>query len=276
MDKMTAQIRNPEPDFSLKTINIRAGWKWIAALLGAVALAVIALLLLTGRRQTVLPDTQEGIQHLQELEGKDIALVEQEIKQIKQEERHRALEDGTLPVWAQFGDSAIFGDSRTVGFSFYEFLESSRVLADAGLTIADLPDYLDQIRLLNPSYLYLCTGLNDVSIGLWPTPEDYVAAYEELMQQLMAEFPDTQIIVNSIFPAQDPAFLQSTDWYEIPAYNTAVKAWCEEKGYAYIDNTQVYEEHKDLYDPDGIHFQKDFYEYWAINMLSGVDMEWNS
>ena len=26
-----------------------------------------------------------------------------------------------------------------------------------------------------------------------------------------------------------------------------------------------------LYDTDGIHFQKDFYEYWAINMLTEVD-----
>ncbi len=245
-------------------------------LLLAGAAILLCVLLFTGRRQTVLADTQEGIRHLQDLESKDISLIEQQIKQVKQEERNRALENGTLPVWAQFSDSVIFGDSRTVGFSFYEFLEPSRVLAEGGLTIADLPGYLDQIRLLNPSCLFLCTGLNDVSIGLWPTPADYVAAYEELMQQLMREFPNTHILINSIFPAQDPAFLQSEDWLEIPAYNTALKAWCEEKGYTYIDNTPVFEAHKDLYDPDGIHFQKDFYEFWAVNMLSGVDVEWNS
>ena len=40
-----------------------------------------------------------------------------------------------------------------------------------------------------------------------------------------------------------------------------------EKGYHYIDNTAVFEAHKDLYQPDGIHFQKELYEYWATNMI---------
>ena len=109
------------------------------------------------------------------------------------------------------------------------------MLADGGLTIADIPDYEDQMVALNPSYLFLCTGLNDVSIGYWKTPEEYVKAYEETMQELMKKLPDTEIYINSIFPAQDPAFEQSEKWRNIPDYNEAVKAWCEEKGYHYID-----------------------------------------
>ena len=49
-----------------------------------------------------------------------------------------------------------------------------------------------------------------------------------------------------------------------------IKAYCEENGYPYIDNTQIVEEHSDLYDEDGIHLQEDFYEYWAVNMLAEV------
>ena len=174
-------------------------------------------------------------------------------------------------MWAQFSDYVVFGDSRSVGFTFYEFLDNQRVMAEAGLTIADIPKYQEQMKTLNPSYLFLCTGINDVSIGLWPTKEEYVEAYEETMQTLMKELPDTHIYINSIFPAKDPAFNKSALWLNIPDYNEAVKAWCEEKGYSYIDNTQVFDEHNDLYDTDGIHFQKDFYEYWAINMLTEVD-----
>ena len=74
-------------------------------------------------------------------------------------------------------------------------------MAEAGLTIADIPKYQDQMKTLNPSYLFLCTGINDVSIGLWPTKEEYVEAYEETMQTLMKELPDTHIYINSIFPA---------------------------------------------------------------------------
>lgn len=212
-----------------------------------------------------------GISHLKALEAKDISAIEQEIKQNKKDARAealaQALEDGSVSLWAQFNDSAIYGDSRTVGFYTYDLLDASRVLAAGGLTIAGIPDYMDQMTMLNPSCLFLCTGLNDVSIGLWPTPEDYVASYEEAMQALMKALPDTEIYVNSIFPAQDPAFEQSTKWYKIPDYNEAIKAWCKEKGYHYIDNTAVFEAHSDLYDIDGIHFQKDFYQYWATNML---------
>ena len=89
---------------------------------------------------------------------------------------------------------------------------------------------------------------------------------------LKKELPDTQIIINSIFPAQDPAFERASAWKKIPEYNEAVKAWCEEKQYAYVDNTDVYEAYKDLYDVDGIHFKKDFYQYWAVNMLGEVDL----
>ncbi|MGN0203067.1 MAG: SGNH/GDSL hydrolase family protein [Coprococcus sp.] len=213
----------------------------------------------------------EGISHLKTLEGKDVSAIEQEIKQNKKDARAEALalalEDGSVSLWAQFNDSAIYGDSRTVGFYTYDLLDESRVLAAGGLTIAGIPDYIDQMKMLNPSCLFLCTGLNDVSIGLWPTPEDYVTSYEEVMQTLMKALPDTEIYVNSIFPAQDPAFEQSTKWYKIPDYNEALKAWCKENGYHYIDNTAVFEAHSDLYDIDGIHFQKDFYQYWATNML---------
>ena len=40
-----------------------------------------------------------------------------------------------------------------------------------------------------------------------------------------------------------------------------------------IDNTQTVQEHMDLYEDDGIHLMKDFYEYWLMNMINGVEVE---
>ncbi len=245
--------------------------KWIVPL-ACVAAALMLIILIRVLWDPNRAEVEAGTAYLEELENKDLASVEAEVKEVKKQAQAEAIEAGELSVWAQFSDYVIFGDSRTVGFYFHEFLDKQRVLADGGLTIADIPDYEDQMVALNPSYLFLCTGLNDVSIGYWKTPDEYVAAYEETMQELMAKLPDTQIYINSIFPAQDPAFEQSEKWREIPDYNEAVKAWCEEKGYHYIDNTSVYEEHNDLYDADGIHFKKEFYQYWAANMLAEVDL----
>ena len=250
--------------------------KWILPAAAAVVVTVAAIAFLASSRKPVSgADTgpvSEGVAYLESLEARDIKEIEKQVKAVEKEARAQAIANGELSVWAQFSDYVIFGDSRTVGFYFYEFLGSDRVLAEGGLTIADIPTYLDRMVALNPAHLFLCTGLNDVSIGNWNTPEEYVAAYEETVQNLKEKLPDTHIYINSIFPAQDPAFEQSEAWRRIPEYNVALQAWCAEKGYSYIDNTNVYEEHSDLYDPDGIHFQREFYEYWAVNMLAEVEV----
>lgn len=242
---------------------------WIAV---GIALFLILIFVVRSFWNPEEREAKAGVAWLKKLESKDMDETEGKVKKAKKEAQAEAIANGELSLWAQFSDYAIFGDSRTVGFYFYEFLDKQRVLADNGLTIQDIDTYLPQMKTLNPSCLFLCTGLNDVIVGRWKTPEEYVAAYEEKIQMLKKELPDTQIIINSIFPAQDPTFERSSAWKNIPEYNEAVKVWCEEKGYSYIDNTDVFEEHKDLYDVDGIHFKKDFYQYWAVNMLGEVDL----
>lgn len=242
----------------------------IPVISGVLLLLFLIIIFFTLNRES--KEIQKGTAYLKELEKKDFDQVEEKVKKAKVQTRSEAIESGKLSIWAQFDDYVIFGDSRTVGFSFHEFLDSKRVIADGGYTIADIATYEEQIVSLNPSTLFLCTGLNDVSIGYWETPEAYVEAYEEVIQELMEKLPDTEIYINSILPAQDPAFEQSSKWREIPDYNVAVQAWCQEKGYHYIDNTEVYNSHSDLYDVDGIHFKKEFYEYWAANMLAEVEI----
>lgn len=45
---------------------------------------------------------------------------------------------------------------------------------------------------------------------------------------------------------------------------------CEGTDYIYIDNTDIAEAHKDLYDQDGVHFYWEFYPYWASNILKAL------
>lgn len=253
-------------------INMVKNKKTAAIIIAGAAATVLVILLIKALWNPNIKEAKKGVAYLKQLEAKDMDDVEGAVKKVRKEAQAEAIANGELSVWAQFSDYVVFGDSRSVGFTFYELLDSQRVLAEAGRTIDAVPDCLNVIKTLNPSYLFMCTGINDVSIGLWPTPEEYVAAYEEKMQLLMKELPDTHIYINSIFPAKDPAFEKSELWRNIPEYNNALKAWCEEKGYSYIDNTEVFEEHNDLYDIDGIHFQEAFYEYWAINMLAEIEI----
>ena len=247
-------------------------------MIGGIALAVLVVFIFVGRLISVNrhsdasnPDIQLGIDYLTRLENRDSATIQDKINAIKKEERRAALENGEVSVWSMFYDYCVLGDSRAVGFYFYNYLDESRVLAEAGNTIHDIPDRIAQLQTINPSNVYLCYGINDVSIGYYPTAEVYAEEMDKSVQMIQEALPNATIYINSIFPAQDPAFELSTDWYNIPDYNVAVKAMCEQKGYHYVDNNPVFEAHKDLYDIDGIHFLPSLYDYWGANMIAEMD-----
>lgn len=217
--------------------------------------------------------TKVGIKYLKSLETKDAAAIENEIKAIKKKEKREALENGELTVWEQFDDYAIVGDSRALGFYEYGFLPSERILAHKGATILNIPDYMENLRNLNPSNIFLSYGENDICLGYWDTPQKYAKAVGEVVESIKSELPGATVYVNSIFPVEPKAYEQVEKLKEIPEYNEALNRYCENQGYPYIDNTKTIEEHADLYDVDGVHFQKELYEYWAINLLEEVEIE---
>lgn len=215
---------------------------------------------------------EEGIAYLERLEEKDTAAIEAQIKEIKKMERKQALENGELSVWDQFYDSVIMGDSRTVGLTEYELLDSSRVMAGPGDRIDSILDYLDDVVTVNPENLFLSYGLNDV-MGYYAQPSDFIDRYSAILRQVKERLPDVHIYINSILPVRDFALYENAGFSEIADYNEALRAFCEKNGYGFIDNDQVAAEYADLYEDDGIHLMKDFYEYWLMNMINGVEVE---
>lgn len=240
---------------------------------GIVVIAIISIIiyLVFFRQKDNTDDLKEGISYIENLEAMDTSEIEQKIKDIKKAERKAALESGEIDVWQQFDDSVILGDSRAVGFEFNEFVEDSRVIAEAGATIRNIPNYVDGVKNVNPSTIILCFGINDISIGFWSTVDEYIVELDEMIQLLQDSVPGSTVFVNSIIPAIDPAFERSELWRSIPDWNVAIKAHCEEKGIPYIDITPTVEEHQDLYDIDGIHMQRAFYEYWGITIVTEVN-----
>ncbi|MDO4454576.1 MAG: GDSL-type esterase/lipase family protein [Eubacteriales bacterium] len=214
----------------------------------------------------------EGIAYIESMEQKETAEIEEEIKEIKRQERQKAMENGELSVWDQFYDSIIMGDSRCVGLTEYELLDSQHVIANPGDRIDVIPEYIDTIAMLNPEKLFLCYGLNDV-MGYYAEPSEFTEKYNNILKQVKERLPDVEIYINSILPVQDIALYQNAGFSEIESYNEALRILCENNGYIFIDNTQTVQEHMDLYEDDGIHLMKDFYEYWLMNMINGVEVE---
>ena len=215
---------------------------------------------------------EEGVAYIESLEAKSTTEIEEKIREIKKKERQTAMENGELSVWDQFYDSVIMGDSRTVGLTEYELMDSERVLANPGDRIDTILEYLDTIAIINPENLFLCYGLNDL-MGYYADPSEFIDKYRTILTQVKDRLPNVQIYINSILPVQDFALYENSSYSQIGEYNEALQTFCEEDGYGFIDNTQIAAEHADLHEDDGIHLKKDFYEYWLMNMINGVEVE---
>lgn len=249
-------------------------------ILFVILIIVIAIKLGTRARgpEEVAIDLQSGIAYLQALEDADPGPVENKLKEQRQlemkqqrEERLNQLLTGEVSVWTMFEDYVLLGDSRAVGYEYYEFLDQDRVIAEGGATIRDLSNSIPDIKALNPSYIFLCYGLNDVSIGYWNTPEEYVTEFKSVLQDIHRELPNAKVFVSSILIARDPAFELSSAWYNIPEFSAAVGEMCDTMDHVYfVDNADISETYADLWDSDGIHLNKEFYPYWAANMIMEV------
>lgn len=263
---------------------MRADRKRLIYIIAAIVVVLILAIVLAVRLgsdntpQSAALDTTRGVEYIKALEAKAPENVEHTLKQQREakiqamrEQRLQELESGEISVWTLFEDYVILGDSRAVGFYYFEFLPEERVLAEAGSTIQNLQEHIPDIEKLNPSNIFLCYGLNDVSIGIWPTPADYVADYRQTVQEILAKLPDATVYISSILPARDPAFDTASEWREIPTYSAAVKEMCNgiDRCY-YVDNDSIAEKYADLWEVDGIHVQKAFYDHWAANLIAEV------
>lgn len=175
-----------------------------------------------------------------------------------------------VDIWSLFHDYVILGDSRAVGFWYFDFLPEDNCLTGGGDTIKNIEMNLDGILSRNPKYIFLCYGLNDVSIGYWNTPEEYVTEMMADIAMLQEKLPDATVVVSSILPARDPAFELSSKWRNIPQFSAAVGEACREAGVIFVDNDAISEEHADWWQPDGIHVRQEFYSFWAKNLIIGL------
>ena len=224
--------------------------------------------------------TAEGIAYLEALEKQDPSAVMQIRKDIyqaelaaKRDQLLLQLENGTIDPFSMFKDYVLLGDSRAVGYWYRNYLDKSRVLADGGHTIRDLAGYVDTIVQMNPSQIFLCYGLNDSSIGYWDNAQEYVAEYIQTVKSIQEKLPDATIVVSSILPAKDPAFQKSSKWRSIPEWSAALEKACKENGILFANCDELAVTHANLWDPDGIHFRKEFYPHWARYLVAALLME---
>lgn len=239
-------------------------------------------------------DTSPGIAYLEELERLDPSAVDEVLRQrriaeleAQRVEMLRQIKAGELDPFTVFQDAVILGDSRAVGFFYYGYVDESRDLTGSGDTILSIRDKLDILEQMNPRYIYLTYGLNDIKIGHWASLESHIADYMDFVQQIRQRVPDAVIVISSVLPFYDPTVpdpsnpsaapkpsgsdtLTEADrrrLAKIPQWNDLMKAACAENGVVFVDNSAICKELKHMWEPDGIHVVKTFYPHWGKNLV---------
>ena len=242
--------------------------------LAVIAAAVILILVLAkpGRQDAQIT---EGLEYIRSMESLDVNAVEKEVNAVRQslffEDLDEKIEEDPDYVWTaldQIG-TVMMGDSRTMAFASYGFMDASRVLAEGGKTIRGIEDHFEELWAANPSLVVLAYGLNDID-WLCYDPVEYAEIEMEYVDYIQEHLPDARIYIQSILIPRE----RVEEFYDIPGLVQKAITWdaqsmqiYEERGYNTIDVSDLVEENEDLFGEDGSHFYAPFYPLLAERIL---------
>ncbi|MBD5424073.1 MAG: hypothetical protein HDR44_02985 [Allobaculum sp.] len=216
---------------------------------------------------------QPGLEYLSTQENIDFTEISSKV-----DERNRAdamtrisNPDDIMSMWSLFKNTILMGDSRVYGFMSYGFLPENQVLAAAGYTINNIPEFEDTIAAQQPGVIYLSYGVNDMglNIGANEGENGYQTVYERNIKALLEKSPNSKIFVNSIIEPTPEALAKNPNWNKVEDFNRQIKEMCERNGWTYVDNSALSAGGTaPIYASDGVHFFSTFYEEWAKNMLT--------
>lgn len=252
----------------------------ISAFLILIASLITIALLSNHHFFSASSDTSDGLRYLTASEKADPSTADNFLREKKKSlaatgyttKEIAAIKDDILndrsDVFSLFKDYVILGDSRALGFSHYKYLDYSRVLAGGGDTILKVRERMDKIKNLDPSYIYLCYGVNDAGRNIGETPEGYADEVLAVIQELEKALPDAKIYYSSIIWISDQAAINFPPWAKIYDYNVTCKTMCTDNNIRYIDNEAICAKLKEekMWSGDGIHLSKSFYKLWAQNL----------
>ncbi|MCQ2512222.1 MAG: GDSL-type esterase/lipase family protein [Lachnospiraceae bacterium] len=243
-----------------------------------IACVAIILIIQNSKNHISLSSvSQDGVKAIQLMEARPIAPIEDEIFQLQRQEIIRKLTEDPSRVFQTLADvnTVIIGDSRVVGFSAYNCMDESRILAGTSWSILELPAVFYAVTSINPRYIVVAFGINEISQHLgtpvyFNTDESYVEALDYYLGMLQECAPNAKIYYSSILPASEEGLASMDGFRIIPERNNAIHAFCEEKGYGFINTEEIAYEHQEMYREDGIHFTADFYPLWGEAILSEI------
>ena len=232
----------------------------IGICIAAVLLLIILLIRGIGRLTAGHADTSEGIAYIENAESEDIAAIEEKISRLEEQDGTSG-QDRSLKE--RFSQAVVLGDSVASGFSEYNILNASSVVADTGAGLDRYDSLVERTKELHPRIVFLALGTNDIAAADGDI-DQFIEKYGGFLETLQNEIPNAHIFVNSVFPAQEKVYEEEPAFEQVPEYNAALEQLCDSRRVGFIDNTAIVEDQ--YYDDDGIHFKESFFSVWAENM----------
>ena len=215
-----------------------------------LAAALVIVLIVQGVRGLFYKkaDTSAGLEYIHGEEKGDIAAIEKKIELLEKKDGEEGAGERSLKE--KFTGAVIVGDSITEGFTEYDILNTSSVVAKIGVHLDELDEQIKQVKKLSPGIIFLSLGMNDVEHTNGDADE-FVKQYGAVVDELKKSVPGAHIFVNAIFPVQEN-------------FNEKLKELCDKKRIAFIDSSDLMSD--EYYEQDGIHFKASFYPVWAEKM----------
>lgn len=231
----------------------------LAAVLITVIIAVEAVGSLTRKKV----DTSEGVEIIKQAEAAEVTVIETKIQNLEEQEKKEAEAEDTRSIKEKFTTAVVMGDSITAGFTEYDILNASSVVAEIGAGLGGLEEQIGKLKELNPQVVFLSYGMNDI-LSTQGDTDAFIDQYKSIIKQMQKELPNTKIFINSIFPVSRQEREREPLFQELDAYNEALREMCDRQQIAYVDNTKLVSDR--YYEEDGVHFKPDFYPVWAERM----------
>lgn len=259
-----------------KTKNRSQKKMMLSMALVILTILVLALVLGRNRRPSVEASViQEGLSFLTQQEQKNPDVIRQARKtlhnrrlQAQKDELLKKMESGEVDPFTLLQDFVVMGDSRTTGFYFFGFLPEERTMGANVNMITNIPDWHDQLKQMQPQYVFLCYGVNDCAYQMWSSGEEHAADYMEYIRELQQMLPNTTFVVSSILLVQDFAIADYPAWENLPEWNVALEKACKEAGIPFADCDYLFEEYNHLWLDDGFHFDAGVYRPWTSTMVA--------
>lgn len=224
-------------------------------------------------------ECEKNIKILKELEEENIVEVEKFIDElIASRENSSTDEDNETDNEAEeinfkqyYSNSVFMGDSLVEPLSLYGFLDTSSVVAKVGQNVFTALKSINTVANLNPKYIYLLYGLNDMSI--YSNSKDFADNYKNLIVGLKDKLPNASIAIMSILPVEDKVSSKDNNFSKErqDKFNNELKNMCKELAINFVDITDLVT--KELFEPDGIHMVAKFYPLWLEKIKDYREMQ---